>query len=113
MRQRQRRNFAAPFILTLAAAIPACTKGSPTVKEPKPDPVASPYQTWSVERSGEACSVYYEMDCPPDASCNPPPPMAVACPAGVEDGARFTIVQLEEDGPCSIGEEPAECPSYE
>jgi hypothetical protein len=114
MRNRQRRVFAAPFIFTIAAA---CTGGAPkTVEkpEPDPDPVAEPYQTWTVSSSGEGrCEAYVEVDCPPDASCNPPPPMAVACPAGLADGEQITVVQLEENGPCTAGDQETECPSWE
>lgn len=128
MRQRPRRVFAAPFILTIAAAIPACSSGTPrTVDEPKPDPAAEPYQTWTVRDSGgEQCSAYVEVDCPPPeqgTTCNPPPPMAVACPAGLAEGGQVTVVQLEEGGPCyaeaaecpegGCDREPTECPSWE
>jgi hypothetical protein len=28
------------------------------------------------------------MDCPPDATCNPPPPYPVQCPPGLEEAKR-------------------------
>lgn len=61
-----------------------------------------------VRNSGDQCDAYVEVDCPPpdQATCNPPPPMAVACPAGLAEGEQVTVVQFEEDG-------PTECPRWE
>jgi hypothetical protein len=136
MRTRRTRAFAAPFILTVVTALPGCPKGgggSTTIdNNNKTPPDAAPataepvvYQEWSVSRSGDTCDAWVDVDCPPpdEATCNPPPPMTVACPGGLEEGVTMRIVQHEENGPCYLVDaecpeggcdpQPAECPTWE
>jgi hypothetical protein len=138
MRMRRTRAFAAPFILTVVTALPGCPKSGPsggtTVHENPPrvmpdaaEPVATEtrYQEWSVYKNGDTCAAMVDVDCPPpeEATCNPPPPMRVDCPLGVEEGNAVVIYQQVEGGPCYVepadcGEggcdpQPAECPTWE
>jgi hypothetical protein len=135
MRNRPRRTFAAPFILTIAAAVPGCTRPDPatstirTENPPPPDvvtPEGDPYQTWTVQSSGgEMCDAYLDVDCPPpeEATCNPPPPAVVACPGGFAEGQQIRVLQLEEGGPCyseamdcaegGCDRQPSACPSWD
>jgi hypothetical protein len=59
----------------------------PEEQEPKPPPVAdanlpSAPAGWRIERTSDgACRAFAPSDnCPPGASCNPPPPRRVKCP---------------------------------
>jgi hypothetical protein len=137
MRNRPRRAFAAPFILTIAAAIPGCKSSAPkddTIvhrnppePDPDPDPVkgVAAYQSWTVQGNAGKCDAYFDVECPPpdEATCNPPPPMVVACPAELPDGEQMRVVQLEENGPCyaeamecpegGCDRTPTECPSWD
>ncbi len=132
MRNRPRRAFAAPFILTIAAALPGCTKAGPNTRTtehtnpPNVTSTAAPYQSWTVQQLAPGqCDAYGDIDCPPpdEATCNPPPPMKVACPGSLAEDAQLRIVQLEQDGPCYLeamtcpdggcDREPTACPSWD
>jgi hypothetical protein len=113
-RSSRRLSFAAPLIL-VAACHP---KTGPTTRNP-PQPEPTRFAEWSVSMSGDAC---YADDntpdtCPPDASCNPPPPMTIACPAGMTEESAVIVYQEQEDGPCYLegegGAEEVDCPSWE
>lgn len=80
--------------------------------DPGPDPVesqqprhaASGNGAWSKNATGRwvysyesgdqiyyddgSCELHEAIDCPRDATCNPPPPQKVACPDGLPDEAR-------------------------
>ena len=80
--------------------------------EPSPDPDAKPTPppapagkgAWREDYAGHwiytyesgdqiwydegGCELRQAMDCPEDATCNPPPPQAVACPDGLPDEAK-------------------------
>lgn len=111
MSRAPRRQFLAPFILTVAAAIPGCKSKSDTTTVRHVNPPADPYRTWNVWTSEEGCEAVIAGadDCPPDASCNPPPPMEVACPEGMTADS-ITIVQAAADGPCTLGDAVVACP---
>lgn len=121
MSRRPRQSFAAPFILSIAVALPMATAcksggGGGEVKQPDPDPVGN-YGEWNVwmAADGSGCSAapVDSGECPPDASCNPPPPMAVSCPEGISaDGLK--IIQAVEGGECATeAGAPVACPSWE
>jgi hypothetical protein len=98
-----RRVFAAPFVITVAAcATPDTTlpPQEPVTLPPTADPVATSDPTvappndpptdpptgaamWSINRNGNSCTAMMQTTCPPDASCNPPPPSAYTCPPEV------------------------------
>jgi hypothetical protein len=121
----RRHAFAAPFVMTLAAA---CTpKGGPGGGVVYGNPPAEPYQTWSVSRGGDGdgCLAWdgADMTCPEEAACNPPPPMPVACPADLDDHDSRRIVQWSPGGPCELDASaactadcaptPIACPSWD
>jgi hypothetical protein len=112
-RSSRRLSFAAPLVL-IAACHPSPKKEPPIHENP---PAASRYAEWNVAKSGDTCyaDTLEEMSCPPDASCNPPPPMSIQCPEGLEEGASLVVYQAEENGPCYIDGETATeiaCPSW-
>lgn len=134
MSRSPRRSFAAPFVISLAAAAaPGCAPAAaPTTdtthnvmtNPPPPPPPDTPYATWNVEPGAEGTCYAYStapMECPPDMgmSCNPPAPMSVACP---DPYKSFTLVQEVEGGECHFLESencdaecaaaPATCPGY-
>lgn len=74
-------------------------------------------QRWTVMKSGEACSAMARVECPkpkkpgdPVPTCNPPPPMKVACPDGWDGKAALTIVQYANQADCMIEPPPMNCP---
>lgn len=74
-------------------------------------------QRWTVMKSGEACSAMANVECPkakkpgdPVPTCNPPPPMKVACPDGWDGKAALTIVQYANQESCMIEPPPMRCP---
>jgi hypothetical protein len=140
-----RKNFARPFVVTLAALPAACFSGTtspqvvPSPKSAEPggeptvvtDPVptkgSTPSQSgaptytfdqrWQVTKSGETCSAMARVECPKprhpgDAvpTCNPPPPMKVACPDGWDGKDALTIVQYANQATCSVEPAPVKCP---
>lgn len=140
--RKPRRAFAAPLVLTIAAA-PACVvSGDPKpATTPPPDPVlvsnpppppehtqpppaaqpdpappaAEPppaYQrNWTVmlEDSGD-CLAYADVQCKKGATCNPPPPQPVACPAGIQKGAPVKIYAQANTWDCYIMPPEVKCP---
>ena len=69
MKHRRRIWFAAPMV-----AVTACSSSNATNHAQDFD---------HLEVDGTACVYYEHMHCPEGAMCNPPPPRAVECPAGM------------------------------
>lgn len=166
-----RRSFASPFVLTLAASLPAAacyvqsqpgprggtpardhTAGPTPVRDhtsqpgdgarppdhatttagaqpapsppvttisnpPAPQPApAPPVQTsttdrrWTVSKSNGTCRVYEDATCPPNATCNPPPPQKYACLDDMNDGASVKIVQRAGEKVCTTIPMMPKCP---
>ncbi|MFO0634564.1 MAG: hypothetical protein U0168_17110 [Nannocystaceae bacterium] len=113
-----RRRFAAPLVLTIAAA-PACagsgttgpeppaTTAAPTTADPQPQPDgggdAGDGTTaqdgregrWSVMRNGNGCQTMIAVDCSqppgePQHTCNPPAPREYPCPKW-DDGSVIDV----------------------
>jgi hypothetical protein len=65
---------------------------------------------WNVTAVAGVCSATEHGSCPPDKECEPPPPRAIECPAGLVDGAT-KVVQLE-DKSCAVipGNAKTPCP---
>ncbi len=83
-----KKKLAASFVVTIAA-IPAATTGCK--KQPLVDPDGignSGPDTVSVYRSGEGCRMHVPEHCPKGASCNPPPPTEIDCPASHRDAGE-------------------------
>ncbi len=106
-RRRRIRDWAAPFVVTVALS-PACTKSGDKDKDPpirtknppaveydasvaqKPPPpepktgVVVPPEGWTylgdIKREKDGCELIFHVDCAPGEKCNPPPPAAVPCP---------------------------------
>ena len=85
---RVRRWFAAPLVVTLAGPA-ACSSSGGQRRSPIDDFAY-------VSRDGSACIYHVDMACPPNATCNPPPPQAVECPAGM--GADVTGARVGRHG---------------
>mgnify|MGYP001238727487 CR=1 FL=1 len=45
-----------------------------------PEPTGVQSKEKIVDNGDGTCSRYYEVDCPPNVACNPPPPEQVPCP---------------------------------
>jgi len=163
-----RRRFASPFVITLAAAIPACatpnspatqpvatqlhadpppppeaiaepTAGEPATPAPNPSrveplhknpppprpaptmakwPEPSKYeQKWYVSKAASTCNAHQDVRCPepeagkPRMTCNPPAPIAYACPDSV--AAPFKIVLRVGAVDCFVDAPPFSCPTPE
>jgi hypothetical protein len=136
-----RRTFAAPFVVTVGLA--GCTHFEdvqpvrpPVPRDaavvvtvpPPPEPTPPPVDlgeylkepdpnviTDTVVRYGKACTLQYNMHCPPGARCNPPRPHDYACPAGMTT-ERATIRVQRDTASCMLESElevcmdPAGCP---
>jgi hypothetical protein len=74
----KKRRFAAPFVVTLAI-LPACaTTGSGGGGPTGPGGEGS-----HIDRQDDGtCWKSFDVSCPPDAMCNPPPPQQVDCATG-------------------------------
>jgi hypothetical protein len=109
---KRRFSFAAPLVL-----VAACHHGGgPTITHNPPPQPAAHYADWQVSMQGDTCYAddATPIDCPPDASCNPPAPMTIACPDGITEDAPVKVYQEQENGPCAVeGGAPIDCPSYE
>jgi hypothetical protein len=106
---RTRTRFAAPFIITVAAA--GCSKGEPT-SNPPPPKRAFPGVTYSVRMQDMSC-IAEERWAVPDAVAgerpvppNPPPPRAIECPPGMAGNTVFVVGELAKSE-CAIV--PAGC----
>jgi hypothetical protein len=108
MSRAPRRHFLAPFVLTAAAALPGCKHGGDTNRPS----TSHPFRSWDVWASGDDCEAS-DSDanaCEPNAECNPPEPIVVACPEGMA-GDQVVIVQDLDGGPCRIdGGDKVACP---
>ncbi len=93
--QRIARTFAASFVLTLGAGCMTTT----TSTAPPPDEPGSPQPRLQRQADG-TCLKTFEVDCPPETMCNPPPPEVVNCDTGEP------VVPEERNLP-PIGQEPA------
>ncbi len=95
--------------------VPETPKASPpeAVKEP-----AKFESHWTVMKfKGQAdCHAMVDVNCPkpekgkPVATCNPPPPIKYACPAGFKEGDTLKIVLRVGATECFVDREPMKCP---
>lgn len=74
-------------------------------------------QRWTVTKAGDTCTAMQHVECPkpkqagdPVPTCNPPPPMKVACPESWDGKQALTIVQPANQTECRIEEPPMKCP---
>jgi hypothetical protein len=111
---KRRLSFAAPFVL-----VAACHHGGgPTDHNPPPPPQTKHYAEWQVYKSGDTCQAETpDEGCPPDTDCNPPPPMTIACPAGITENTPMKVYQeTDQNGACYVdGPTPTkiDCPKDE
>lgn len=93
---RPRRVFAASVVVTIAA----CSGSSKETTGTKPP---GPFvQRWTVIRSVDDCrALETENSCPKNATCNPPPPQAIACPEGSGPDGHVVVAELP-DHSCAI-----------
>ena len=117
MARAPRIRFAAPLVITLAAGCPSTVDHRPT--QPPPitgtGPIANPPPTaagasWRVEVGDNGVCLAVNnasMDCPEGASCNPPPPARIECPAGATNEHPYTIQQQGSE--CTLIAPAPEC----
>ena len=65
---------------------------------------------WNVIVTEAGCSANVHGDCPPNEPCDPPPPRAIECPAGVTEGS--VVVGQRADKTCVVvsTSQPTPCP---
>jgi hypothetical protein len=127
-----RRAFAAPFVVTLAAAAAGCTTtdhrhanppgpitttdGTAGTADPSATPTPTPtgaQGTWRIELQPDGtCVAAADTHCAPGnpASCNPPRPAAYPCPTGISAEHAYTIQQNAPDDCVLMTPMPA-CPT--
>jgi hypothetical protein len=76
--------MATPRVATLAASFVATVA---TVPGCKSSSGGSGGDKASLSQRGHECFYSVHVDCPPDATCNPPPPIPIECPPEMSDGA--------------------------
>lgn len=108
MSRQVRHRFAAPLVLTLGGA--ACSSAAPA---PTPTPTPTEQPRWNVHRTDRGCEAYPQIKCEPNRSCNPPPPIPMACPPEAPPGTPFTLTDI--GGACRLDgtEATVTCPTYE
>lgn len=115
---RRRTQFAAPFILTVAASC-GSKSGEP------PPPKRFPGTMWSVWMQLPGCKAGVDMrdiHCPPNVECNlpnPPAPQDIECPPGASGKTTQYVAELADktcvlvpDGCVELGcaKTPSPCP---
>jgi hypothetical protein len=125
--RRRARVWATPFVVTFALSSASCSKttepGDPrspppppiadaAAHAPPPPPDAAPSASVAylgeLHRSGAACTFEPHFACPPTAKCNPPAPLAVPCPSGLQHGEHGRVTRLP-DTTCELAL-PDGCP---
>jgi hypothetical protein len=87
---------------------------NPPPPQPKPKP-AEYEQHWYVTNVNGKCSAMPRVDCPkaepgkPQMTCNPPPPIAYACPPNAPS-ENFNIALYKGATNCVIEVPPPKCP---
>src|SRR5262245_30231443 len=97
MARSTRRSFAAPLVLTIAGGC-----AGPVHRNPGPPPM---YAEWTVVKTADGKCTAHDaspMECPEGASCNPPPPMPVECPADIQEGESRRMWQQRQGEDCFV-----------
>lgn len=116
-----RVRFAAPLVLTLATGCPSTVDHRPTTEETHTMPIANPPPPaattdqpagpgWKIVVDNDGtCVAAVNTSCTPGrpATCNPPRPIAYACPAGANNDRPY-IIEQHADG-CVLIAPPPEC----
>jgi hypothetical protein len=131
-----RRSFTAPFVVTMVGAVgsvgftscnpPSSRPGPdpliaknppPPTTDPQPEPSQPGEQRWTVYQQGKDCFASEKFDCPkpatpggPMPTCNPPPPIAYACPENVMVDYPYQIAQWSGETTCHVVPQPIKCP---
>jgi hypothetical protein len=98
MKHRRRTWFSAPLVAVTASC---STSSGPTT------PDVNGYDRVTVD--GTACVFSVQVHCPKGASCNPPGPRAVECPAGMGTARTAALGPAKPgtvDGDCLLYPEP-------
>ena len=109
---------------------PAPTPAVVVTNPPPPSPGGAPAQPvdqkpqtydfdqrWTVSKTPNGCQAMARVECPkpkhpgdPVPTCNPPPPMKIACPDGWDGATTLTVVQYANQANCVIEPAPVKCP---
>src|SRR5437870_4633296 len=89
----------------------------PHPSAPATPPAVAYEQRWTVMKQGETCQAMAKVDCPkptkaggPMPTCNPPPPMKIACPDGFDGKTALQVVQYANTTECVIEPAMPNCP---
>ena len=74
-----------------------------------PPPPQSQEAKWTVYKAKDGCMAAIKVDCPPKATCNPPPPFKYACPDNVSLDKPVTVV-THDGTSCFVEYEMPACP---
>ena len=64
-------------------------------------PGASAERSWTIIKDGKACKAALRVACPTGAICNPPPPVAYACPSGLSFDRPVVVTQAAGASECT------------
>ncbi len=91
-----------------------CPDGGPTIVEPRPNDTVSGRVHTQFDPGQMACTEWEDMTCPPDATCNPPPPRQVPCPDDLLPSLAPGVAPTSrKGGECFLGEVEVACPTAE
>jgi hypothetical protein len=65
-------------------------------------------EKWTVFQAGNGCQAAVKTECPKGVMCNPPPPIAYACPTNTT--LPLTLVTYDGGQTCSAEVQPVKCP---
>ncbi len=86
--------LAASFVVTFAAHGAAGCKKQPVESGDPPEPPRPRVSSASISPSpfGD-CHLYENPSCPPNVTCNPPPPIVIDCPPDMRDAAEPAVTR--------------------
>lgn len=88
----------------------------PRPPQPQPQPTTPPVTTphgdmaWTVFKNADGCMAAIKVECQPKATCNPPPPFKIACPADVNLDKPVTVVSQDGGSTCMVQFPMPTCP---
>ena len=92
---------------------PARPDPDPTPIEPTPVQTKAPdyHRNWTVMMNDDGtCAAYMAVECKKGATCNPPPPTAIACPEGITTARPVDIFASAGSWDCYVKPPEVKCP---
>jgi hypothetical protein len=133
MSRLPKRAFTASFVVSIAALPTGCpaphknpppprvssadtVPQEPATQEPTAQQPSPGDQTWNIVMREGTCFAHAKANCPtpepgkPIPTCNPPPPIAYACPEGMNNGDVVSIILRAGGTECFANLPAPKCP---